>query len=54
MKPGRIFKIRPREVLKRDCKVSIILAVYVVKSLYFKVLFYREVQSINWAIKLNQ
>ena len=48
-----IFKIPQGEVLKRDCKVSIILAVLVIKSLYFRVLFYRKMQLINWVIKVK-
>ena len=40
------------KVLKNDRKVSIILAVFVIKGLYFRLLFHREMQPINWTIKL--
>ena len=43
-----IFKIRPEQVLKKNCKVSMILAVFVIMSLYFTVLFYKDMQPISW------
>ena len=58
-----VFKILQGDVLKKNCKVSMMLAVeyflqpelnifrvlYVIKSFYFKVLFYRKLRPICWA-----
>ena len=48
-----IFKVRQREALKRNCKVFMILFVFIIKSLYFRALFDEEMQPINWVIKVN-
>ena len=48
-----IFKIRQWEALKSDCKVFMLLFVFIIKSLYFRVLFDGEMQPINWVIKVN-
>ena len=46
-----IYKRQQWDVIKRYCKVSMILIVFVITSLNFRVLFYKETQQINWAIK---
>ena len=46
------FKIWQWEVLKRDCEVYMILAVFVIKF-KFQNISYREMQPINWAIKIH-